>query len=312
MKNLGLVVYSWGPRNQDRLIVECLGPAVRELIEAGLASRFWFDRFDARGPHVLFLVSLEDDHFQAARERLAEQVEAYLSAHPSEEVLTPEDLADRHAGCRGKVQCEADARPGFGANNSFVLFEHGPRDYPFWLSAGVAEEERIWSLLSDLAFWAIDQLAARPGRVPFEAAVRWSAELDRALRAAGLEPAGYWRYHATTLILGLDERLETKEEEVLASLPGSVGEKNLSAFERIWSESANVWPSVSTLVHLVFQGDRKAARQWALLREIVHGLFKQLSLPVRLHIPVVLFGWHQNVAEKGREHPGQPEPATAL
>lgn len=311
MRHLGLVVYAWGARNQDRLITDCLGLAVRELIQDGLADRFWFDRFDARGPHVLFLLCLADENFEAARRRLTDRVSLYLAAHPSEEDLTPEDLAACHAGCRGKVQCEVDALPGSGANNSFVLFEHGPRDYPFWLSAGAPEEERIWSLLSDLSFWAIEQMAARPGRVPFEAAVRWSAELNRALREAGLDPAAYWRYHATTLILGLEERLKTEEAEVLASLPGSIGEKNLSAFGRIWSESVSVWPLLPELVSRVFAGDGRIERKQALLREAVHGLLKQLSLPVRLHIPVILFGWQQNVLE-GSGHPGQPEPATAL
>src|SRR6185436_17825658 len=53
---LGGNVYLWSRAAQNRFLTRCLGPAIRELQDQGLASGFWFDRFDARGPHVFFLL----------------------------------------------------------------------------------------------------------------------------------------------------------------------------------------------------------------------------------------------------------------
>ena len=57
MSYLGLVAYCWGQEQQDRLLTECLKPAMEEWRSSGLTRRFWFDRFDARGPHVLGLLT---------------------------------------------------------------------------------------------------------------------------------------------------------------------------------------------------------------------------------------------------------------
>lgn len=300
---LGLNVYHWGARQQDRLLVECLGPVVEECRQEGLVERFWFDRFDARGPHLFILLTLpgHDEGVEAGEDEVARRVEvrltSYLTAHPSSEVLSSERLAQLQGDLRGKALCSEDLRPGVAANNSYVLFTHDPQGYPFRLSAGLPFETELWRLLDDLARWGIQQIAAHPPGPPLAVAVRWAAGLDAALRAAGLAEE-YWRFHAMTLLLGLEERLAAEEDQVLGSLEGAVGEKNRATFSRLWAEHSPVpvWPHLSRLVALAApEADASpAGRRFQLLRETVHCGWKQLGVPVPLHIPLVLFAWSQS------------------
>lgn len=303
MPHLGLAVYFWGRTPQNRLIAECLAPTARELLSAGLIEHFWFDRFDARGPHVFAVFTALPPSTAEVSRRVAERVGRYLAESPSREEMTAEQVAAHHAGCRGKVQCAADTYPGLAGNNTFFTFEHPPTGYPYWLLAGHPGERELLPLLGDLALWAIDQFAAQPDQTPTMAAIRWAAALDRELVAAGRKPADYWRYHATTLILPLAERLATAEDEVLRSLPASVGEKNRQMFARLWREveaGATPWPLVHRLAEIAApapDAEGTPRQRWGLLREIVHITLKQLGVPVGLHIPLLLFAWSHNLGE---------------
>jgi hypothetical protein len=230
---------------------------------------------------------------------LTERLGIYFANHPSTEVLSPERLAELHSETRGKALCAEDALPGMAANNSFAFFAHDRRGYPFALSAGLPGEAELWPLLDDLARWAIRQIAARAEGSLVGVAVRWAAGLDAALEETGLAQ-GYWRFHATTLVLPLEERLATAEEEVLGSLPSTVGEKNRATFSRVWESVATEgpgWPHLRRLVELAAPPNdaRPAAWRFRALREAVHCGWKQLGLPVQLHIPLVLFAWNRSL-----------------
>ena len=183
------------------------------------------------------------------------------------------------------------------ANNSYVVFEHPSHGYPFFIGEGLPEEEDWWSLLDQLAFWAIDRLTAAPKAVPLGVAVRWMAGLDREVRRLGVA-AGYWRHYATTLVVGLTERLAAGEQDVIDSLPLVVGRKNLETFSRVWSEAESrphPWPHLQRLVEIAFAGAEPApVRGAAALREAVHCFLKQLGVPVSLHVPLVLFAWYRS------------------
>jgi hypothetical protein len=303
--DLGIAVYAWGWDDQDRLLAECLGPLARELRQAGLAERFWCDRYDARGPHLFCLLSVPAAVREEVAGRVSSRLDRHLARHPSTTALAAGELETRHRECRGRVQCEADAYPGFAANNSYHLFVHAPRGYPLALGHGLAEEGELWRMLTDSTLWSIEQL----GRQPRTAAAGWLAAVDRELRAPAAAPsaepassrsaAAYWRYHATTLILGLAERLESEEERVLASLPGAVGERNRDAFARLWAAAdgpaPNGSPEPRRLVALLRRANLAESRRFAIQREIDHFTLKQLGLPVALHVPLVLFAWQRNL-----------------
>jgi hypothetical protein len=293
--HLGLVAYVWGALHQDRLLVECLAPAVEELRRQGLARRFWVDRFDARGPHVFAVLTLPREAAPEIGGRLADRLGGHLAAHPSSVVLTADQLARRHQEVRQKRQCEVDGRPGFAANNSFEIFEHPPRGYPFSLSASLAGEEDLWDLVADLCLWAIGRLAARPGSPAMAAALLWAASMDRELHLAGVRPADSWRHHARTLVPDLFDRLGPEETDAaLAELSTDVGTKN-PAFGQAWQEVAGtgpVWPRLPDLVRLLGVGPAFPP-DWRLLREINHTLLKQLGIPVALHLPLVLYAWRR-------------------
>jgi hypothetical protein len=300
--HLGVNVYVWGGAHQNRLLAECLGPAAHELRSRQRCEWFWYDRFDARGPHVFAVFAVRQDARDDIARDLAQRIEAYVTSQGSTEVLSPDALATLHAECRGKRLCAVDDEPGIAANNTYRVFEHSARGYPLALTEGMAAEraEALWGLVDQLAAWTIAQIAPQRMQVPAVTALRWMAALDGALRAAGLDPAAYWRYHASTLIVGLEQRLAASEAEVLRSLPASISEANRQALSRVWQhagEASPVWAPLPRLVDLVAsESGWSVEDRRRLLRKLVHTALKQLDLPVAQHIPVVLFAWQRSLA----------------
>jgi hypothetical protein len=295
MIQIGLTVYHWGQRPQDRLLADCLGPLACELRQEGLLRRFWFDRFDARGPHVFAVLTSPLDAAPEVRRRAAERVETHLARHPCTEALSQHEIEQRHRECRGRAQSEVDREEGLAANNSYRLFEHAPRGYPFRLSEGVPGEVELWDLLTDQALRSIGHLAAGGGAAAF--AARWIAGVDASLRARVPDPAAYWRHHAGTLFLNLDEMLAAGEERVLPWLLARIGARNRQAFAGVWADAAaGSPPEILRLVELATEAPGPRG-DWALLREVDHFTLKQVGLPVALHIPLVLFAWERNRLE---------------
>lgn len=298
MSYLGLAVYRWGWRFQDHLLTNWLSPTVAELQREKIVRSFWFDRFDARGPHLSIILALSGASVDEAAARVSPSLARYLAAVPSTDSLTPDEIEALHTACRGKMQCAADRLPGFAENDTFLAYEHPSWDFPFSLSQGLQDEEEIWDLVGDLSARSIAELSADPPK-PMRAAVRWVAAADLALQEVGLAAAEYWCYHASTLLLPLKPRLATEEERVLADLPGWIGEKNRQRFEQIFDEVTavdEVWPHLPRLVEIASsRDDSQPPGRWALLREIQHSTLKQLGLGVALHIPLILFVWHRSL-----------------
>jgi len=303
--HLGIVVYYWGWRSQDRLLVECLGPLAREFGQQGLADRFWFDRFDARGPHLFAIVTVQAPALPEVAARAVAVLESYLAAQPSREEMSCEEIAARHAECRGKRQCAVDGYPGLATNNTFHVFTHPIQAYPFWLSAGLPREADLWCLLSDLAFWAIEQLAPLDESSPTASAVWLAAAIDRELQHVGSPAAEYWRYHATTLLLGFADRLQEREADVIGGLASAIGVHNRQALLDAWrwcEEHPPLWPELPRLTQCLASEVLSESRRWPLLREILHSALKQLGVPVAQHVPLVLFAWQRNLPVTAAGH----------
>lgn len=292
MEHLALNVYCWGPDEEDRLIARCVGPLVDELRRDGVARRFWFTRFDARGPHVLCVVSGDGRRIPELRARLHAAVDAYLARSPSRAVFADGELERRHAECRGACLCAIDGEPGIARNNTFRVAPHRPDDYPFRAAAGAEFADELWELLTDESLWAARRL---PPASRSAAAVLWVHGLDEALRRAGEDPGEYWRYHAGTILLGLQDRLDRDGESFLAVLPGLVGERNWALLSRAWREAEHdpaAWPLTGRLASLVAAQDARSQRErLSLVRIINHGVLAQLGLPVALRLPLLLYAW---------------------
>jgi hypothetical protein len=290
---LGLAVYRWGAREQSDLLVDCLGPAIKELRDGGLVGGFRFDRFDTRGPHIAAVLTILRGCSSKVVDQLSSRLESYLAAHPSQMRTNAEEIERRHAECRGKVQFEADVCAEWAENDSFRFFEHDPQTYFLSPSLGVAAQAELWSLLDDLAFWAISRLR----RQPRSAAVAWCALCDRSLRPRA-EPAAYWRYHSTTLLLGLDRLLDADEHKIIANLPAMILPRNFELFSKLWPEVEGdpaPWPHLDRLMELVLRDPDRPDHGWWLLREIIHSTLKQLEVAVASQIPLILFAWQRNL-----------------
>jgi len=287
-RHLGANVYLWDRPEQNRFLTRCLQPALRELRREGRVQRFWFDRFDARGPHLFLLFAVLPGSFSPLRDELADRWTVYLRESPAAPGPAPDEIAERHRQTRGGKLCAADALPGLAENHSFLLFEQSAEGYPFGRISGQAAMEDLWWLLDALSLWALEEVERRAGGVPTAAAVRWMAALDRALRARGAADE-YWRYHAATLLPGLGESRDGREIERLGQ---RIGAESLRLFSRLWEgEPAEArWPDCSRLVDLAF-GDRRERPCFPALRQIVHSTWKQLGLRTSQEIPLVLFAW---------------------
>ncbi len=284
---LGLIVYRWGRRSQDRLLVECLGPLAAELWGSGQVDRFWFDRYDARGPHLFAVFGAAQDDLDRLAGQLGGALDRYLAKNPSPEMLAPERLERVHLQTRGRRQCEVDGRPGFGANDSWEIFAHPPRGYPFGLAEPDQDEDEVWRLAAGLALWTIERIAVRTEPPGLAEAVRWTAAVDRALRAAGADSAAYWRHHASTLVPSEDGFLP--DDSLVDALPDALEPRHLEKLGHLWKEAERVggsWPELPRLVRATVWGEG-----WTLLRELDHVALKQQGIPVALHLPAVLFAW---------------------
>lgn len=298
--HLAINVYQWGTPSQNRLLVDLLRPLMEELYREHRIERFIYDRFDARGPHVFLALTASSAYEEEITHRLATELDRFLARSPSVELLSAEEIEARHAACRGKALCAADRLGGFAENNTYRIERHDERGYPFWIGQNLAHEEELWSLLTEQGLWSLRQLAACPEGLSVKAAIVWAAAFETALRRTCEDAVSYWRYHATTLLPQLVERLEEeREDEVAGSLSHLVSEKNRAGFERVW-ESVDDWaeasPNIGRLVE-VLTPDRPSSggKSWTPAREVVHLSLKQLGLGLRFQIPIVIFCWLKNL-----------------
>lgn len=303
MVHLAINVYCWGDESQKRLLVDCLEPAARAVLRERLARRFWYTLFDARGPHVFALFSAQDGRAAELEARLCAELDTYLEESPSAEPLAREEVERRHLECRGKQLCAVDAEDGLARNNSYRMCRQPPDGYPFWTGGGTPREDELWDACGELAFWAMDQLRANSRAAP----VWWTAALQRALSRRVANAAEYWRYHATTLLLGLEAMLEADEEAALAALSGAVGEQNQAVFRQVREaveSRSGAWPLLDRVVELASaRSGSTPGERWGLLREVNHNVLAQLQQPVRTRIPLVLCAWQRARAGSGPAAP---------
>lgn len=298
---VGANVYCWDQEAQNRLLVDCVGPFVAELRRELAFTRLWFDRFDARGPHVVLLLTVPLGEDLLAAKRLGSRLDAHLSTQPRHGTASLEEVEKRHLSCKGLTLCEIDGEPGLAPEGSYRLFTHSAWGYPFRLTRGLPDEtaRETWRLLDELTSWTVSQLAAGPSGSTVRTAVHWLASFERLLREMCPRPEGYWRFHASTLLLGLPKQLEEDEGSVLESLRSVIRPRNERAFSAIWDEEARsgpCWPGLPELLRHVLAGtDPGAPSPWRLPREIVHWTLKQLCLYVAAEIPLVLYAWRRNL-----------------
>lgn len=294
VRHFALNVYRWAGDSQDQLLGECLGPAARALHAAGRVSRFWFYRFDVRGPHLGALFGASADDAAEACAVLEARLDAYLAAFPCTAAPAAGELEKRHAECRGAVLCAMDAEPGLAPNNSYRIAPHPADGFFLRQTSPVAQQDELWSLLNELASWSISRLGPdAPGT-----AVRWIAAVDGALRRAALPVEACWRHYATTLRVGMKDQLQADEEAVVGALPRMLGERNLASLSRVWAEveDAPQWASVDELVRRVMADDgRGLDERVRLLRTLNHSVLSQLGQPASLRIPLVLYAWLRSV-----------------
>lgn len=300
--HLGAVVYLWGEAEQSRLVTHCLAAFADELRSRGLRA-FWFDRFDARGPHVFALWSLPPQRLSEARDTLGRRLERYLAAHPASARLPDSELAARHAACRNKTLCAADTLPGMARPGTYLVFEQPETAYPLQLLRRAPQPRALAASVDELTRWVVERMTAAAPEIPSQAAMRWIASLDATLAEDDVAAERYWRYHASTLLPGLAARLDAGEP-VAHRL---VSARNHSTFTRVWARTpAGWWPGWPRLLELLAFGSGSTRESHLLLREILHTSLKQLGLPVKLQIPLVCFAWsrHLGLATPGRGSPG--------
>jgi Lantibiotic biosynthesis dehydratase C-term len=300
MHTSALNVYFWDFAEQNRLLTDCLGPAVQRLREKGVLERFWYDRFDTRGPHVTLLLGGPESGVEKVRARLNAVLDDYLKRNPSTREIPQEELELRHKQCRGKHLCSLDLLPGLAPNNSYAWADDAEDEYVLKRTAGMDAGD-VNDLLADQALWSIDQL--RRGGVT-ATAIRWAAGLTAALDQAGADPAEFWRFYAASLVLPLRTAITEDNPAVIEGLPRLIGERNQAVFDALWDaslEAAPVWPGMQALAAII-AAEPASRRRSHFVRELIHAVLAQLDQYVRFRIPLSLYAWQRTL----------PEPAEAV
>lgn len=301
--HLGLNVYRWAWEDQNLFLTECLRPLMAELRAHVTGARLWFDRFDARGPHIMALVTVPSVVADTARELALRRLGEFATAHPERSGMSEQEAEHLHRSVRRTTLCAPDREPGLAAENSHLPFVQPLGDYPFHLTVSwpAEVEERAWALVDDLAGWTIGRLAANAGHKPTREAVLWLASLERHLRTAFDDPGGFWRFYASTLLWSLPQRLRDDPAAVLGAVSRAVGERNRELFAGLWREEEGdgpPWLGLTELVLLVSQPsvDRAAAARF--IRELTHWTLKQLCVSVARELPLVLYAWSRYLNEE--------------
>lgn len=304
---LGLNAYCWSQTAQNRLLCECVEPAVREIERDAPGLRFWWDRFDAGGPHVVATFTLPAGAAAGAERLLDERLTDFFRRHPQRGTIPIEEAEKRRISCSGQWICEADRRPGLAEEGTHLFFEASGATFPARLTRALPEEEAgaIWELVHELSLWAIEQNRANLDRGAPRTAVRWLASLERSLRQLHLETEAFWRFYAGSLLFGIPKRLAENEPGVLGSLRTAVGRRNEETFAHLWAEEearGPLWPPMEPFVAALFQQPTPSpSNPWRLPREVVHWTLKQLCLYVRSEIPLILYAWDRNLDRLSRD-----------
>lgn len=300
---VALVIYRWSAEAQDRVLVDCLEPKLRALRMHGHVGTFWFDRFDARGPHVTLLFSLPVATRDAMLAELGNDLACYLSAHPDEEAWADEQVVERHEGCLGKTLCEADRLTGLAARDTFLLTDHASTEYPWSLTRNHGPEGAFWLRVEEMCWWSLQQLKAYPrstgGRHGL--ALQFVHAVDQVIRRDGSWRVGFWRYSAARLFHFLDNERFDDAAFCIRSFPPWVGEANMRSFKEAWLSLEGGSPPFAGLDELVRRSqkevDRSRMSEFGLLREVVHGCLAQLGVPTRLRATLFVFAWHAALLE---------------
>ncbi|HEY0014947.1 MAG TPA: lantibiotic dehydratase C-terminal domain-containing protein [Longimicrobium sp.] len=295
MHTFALNVYFWDAPEQNRLLTECLGPALHALRGGGAIEHFWFDRFDTRGPHLVLLLEAAADREAEVRAGLGTALDAYLATAPSTRVLDPGELERRHAQCRGKHLCSLDLLPGVEPNNSYRWVDV-PHDAQVLRCTPGMDPRTVGALLTDQALWSVDQLR-RGGTTA--TAVRWAAGLTAAMERAGLDAAGFWRFYASTLVVRLRDPIAAGDPAVVEGLPRLIGPGNLAVFDPLWDSAGGagaVWRGMDALARCVAAEPFESERT-LFVRRFAHIVLAQLDQFVRFRIPLSLYAWHRTLLQ---------------
>ena len=307
--HLGVNVYLSDPELQSELVTRCLAPAAARMHGENGGARFWFTRFDARGPHVLALFTPPRgadggtaEATDAAEARLRGALEDHLRDLPSPAPPPADEVRRRHQECRGKALCEADRLPGLAAEGSYLPFRHPADGYPYHLGRDLEDPAALHRQMGEVCRWVVDHL--REGSAG-AALASWMTRLDLHLAERSLA-RDYWALHAATLLPALRDAPPQGDEERVATLRAALGDGNRRQLARHWREAASDGPApppVAALVDTVVGGSgpkgRDPARVAATLREITHCSLIQLGHPVRSHLPWVLYGWLRSLRDPG-------------
>jgi hypothetical protein len=292
MTNIGFNIYYWGMEEQQRLLQHGLNAWAQDLRRQGWLQRLWFCPYDARSPHVFGIFTTTAAGENCVKTYLQDSIQKFIAHYPSHVQLSDQEVSERHGGCRGRTMNLADREPGPALNNSFQIFEHEHNGYPFQLNVGAANADELWERIDRVCIWALEQAGGDVSR----AAVRWLAAVDRSLKRQEIPAAGYWRFHAGSLLLGLEQSFKERPEMSREWLQNAVSPANQKIFSNIWNEENDLSVDIDGLVRLIISQQKSSlAQRFGLLRSINHFTLLQLGQIVLQEIPIILYAWQRNV-----------------
>ncbi len=298
---LGCAVYLFSAHAQNRFLTECLAPLADELLKARLRGKFVCDRNDLRGPHINVIFGVIPGRRDELRLRMEDAVAQHLSRVPCTTPPAESEILARHDACSAKFLTIADRALGIAHNNTYCVFDHEERGYPFVLTEKMQweQEEVFWQLHENLVLWSLGELASGCGSV---AAVRWVAALDRA-SVCNLERASSWFGFVVNRLAPQLARKVRSGEVSSSALMALVGRANATNFSQIFVASHARFGAVPDLKPLMrfFNGDDESLFEngQSLQYDIVRSILQILGLNVREEVPLLVYAW-ANALERER------------
>lgn len=295
MHRLACNLYLWSRDAQDRFLQDFLAPIVHDWITAQVIDGFFFDRFDARGPHLFFILSLDKRHLGLVESELKTLLDASLgTAKPQTPPLTQDELEERHRACRGKALCALDRLDGFAPQGSYEVFLHPLWGYPFAHGKHLDDDASLppgspWRDWTEITLWAIELL----GSPLLAQTLEWLTAVDRCMTPE--QAADFWRHALHRLLpdLPMLNHLESVDPSMVKRF---VGEEGFALLGRLWGADRIRVPDPT---HLVAAGLLPSPRGqgWELLREIVFVTLKQLGIKIRRQARIYAFALDRRLEE---------------
>jgi hypothetical protein len=267
-------IYYWGTEPQSRFLLQEVAELFGRWKLKSADSRYTFLRFNARGPHLLFII--RDSSAEVVLAHCEDLVRA-VGRVPSTEELGGPALEEMHLSCRGTCLTDLDRLAGCGHNNSSVT--SGAQDLCYSFFSDRVGSDNFWEGITPLCDWALRRLQQGSAS---EGLFALTSALSALFTEQGEDPRNLWFAYARSLRPSADpELLAAALRERLDANP------ELDSLLSRSKATAEISSLKAQSKMVLLESAASGSLLWS-ARELVHIAGSQMGLPVRVELTIIL------------------------